>query len=243
MKIRNSFAILCSSLFCISFALSGCNSKKSGGNNSGDVPDGYYLVTFDTKGGSKVDSQTVKSGEKATKPATDPTSEGNKFLGWFCDFEAVTPFDFNRAITSATTIYAGWEIDRESFYPGGGTSDGGSDPVTLKDYYLKTGVWNADGAWFAAYTWKGTSTGIWTQMSKVGSSEYYTVSINTTKYDKVIFVRMDPAKTIADKWDGKWNQTNDLSLGNQNCYQITGWGGEKSDGSWTTYSAQEEMKV
>lgn len=238
MKIRNSFAILCSSLFCFSLALSGCNSKK-GGSNSGQVPEGYYLVTFDTKGGSKVDSQTVKSGEKATKPANDPTSAGNKFLGWYCDFEAVTPFDFNRPITATTTIYAGWEIDRESFYPGGGTSEGGGGGGdTVKNYYLKPGVWDTTGnPWYAAYTWKGSSTGIWTQMSKVGSSAYYVASINTTKYDHVIFCRMDPSKTIADKWDAKWNQTNDLSLGSPNCYEISDWGGEKSPGNWTTYSA------
>jgi len=48
--------------------------KKSGTSD--------YTVTFDTNGGSAVDSQTVAGGNKAQKPA-DPQKLGYQFAGWF----------------------------------------------------------------------------------------------------------------------------------------------------------------
>lgn len=63
-----------------------------------------FTVTFDTDGGSEVDSQRVKDGEKATKPAKDPTKEGYTFKGW--------DFDFEKPITESTTVRAKWEINK-----------------------------------------------------------------------------------------------------------------------------------
>ena len=40
-----------------------------------------YTVTFDSTGGSLVESQTVTEGETLTRPTT-PTKEGYEFLGW-----------------------------------------------------------------------------------------------------------------------------------------------------------------
>ncbi|MDR9824000.1 InlB B-repeat-containing protein, partial [Vibrio sp. FNV 38] len=42
-----------------------------------------FNVTFDTDGGSDVDTQTVISGEKAIRPEEDPTKEGYTFTGWY----------------------------------------------------------------------------------------------------------------------------------------------------------------
>ncbi|MCR5671339.1 MAG: InlB B-repeat-containing protein [Butyrivibrio sp.] len=53
--------------------------------------------------------QTVKSGEKATKPATDPTKTNYEFKGWFTTDELSEEFDFNTPITAATKIYAKFE--------------------------------------------------------------------------------------------------------------------------------------
>ena len=65
-----------------------------------------YTVTFNSNGGSKVDSQNVRSGELAEKPA-DPTRSGYTFLGWYtADNRA---FDFGTPITSDITLYAKWE--------------------------------------------------------------------------------------------------------------------------------------
>ena len=69
-------------------------------------------VTFDSNGGSKVDSQKVTNGTAATKPAV-PTRKGWKFIGWYTkDADgkwAAEPFDFNTLITDNMTLYARWE--------------------------------------------------------------------------------------------------------------------------------------
>lgn len=66
-----------------------------------------YIVSFDTDGGSTVESQTVVTGNKATKPASNPTKDGCNFKGWYKDSAHTNEFDFeNDAITDNTTIYA-----------------------------------------------------------------------------------------------------------------------------------------
>lgn len=67
-----------------------------------------YTVTFETNGGSAVASQTVNSGEKATKPA-DPTKTGFVFNGWYADATFSVAFDFDAAITADVTVYAKWK--------------------------------------------------------------------------------------------------------------------------------------
>lgn len=69
-----------------------------------------YTVSFDTDGGSTVESQTVVTGNKATKPAVNPTKKGYNFVGWYTDNTYTTEFDFeNMIITDNTTIYAKFE--------------------------------------------------------------------------------------------------------------------------------------
>ena len=64
-----------------------------------------YTVRFDSKGGSKVESQTVKVGEKATEPEA-PTREGYDFVEWQLKGEA---FDFATKIRSNITLAAKWQ--------------------------------------------------------------------------------------------------------------------------------------
>ena len=68
-----------------------------------------YTVTFNTDGGSSVDSQTVEAGGHATRPATNPTKIDNVFDNWYTDNTYATLFDFaNTVINDNTTIYAKW---------------------------------------------------------------------------------------------------------------------------------------
>lgn len=69
-----------------------------------------YTVSFDTDGGSTVETQTVVTGNKATKPAVNPTKKGYNFVGWYTDNTYTTEFDFENAIIrDNTTIYAKFE--------------------------------------------------------------------------------------------------------------------------------------
>lgn len=101
-----------------------------------------------------------------------------------------------------------------------------------KTLYLNTnGIWNKDGAWFAAYFFNDSDEKTWARMEQVGETGYYkVVAPDVTKYTKVIFCRMKP-DSDALTFDNKWNQTGDLTIGDENCYTITGW--DSKDGSWT----------
>ena len=69
-----------------------------------------YTVSFDTDGGSTVETQTVVTGNKATKPTSNPIKKGYNFIGWYTDNTYTTEFDFENAIiTDNTTIYAKFE--------------------------------------------------------------------------------------------------------------------------------------
>ena len=68
-----------------------------------------YTVSFDSKGGSAVDSQTVTSGETAVKP-TDPTMDVYTFIGWYSDEALTSAYDFNTPVTGNITLYAKWGI-------------------------------------------------------------------------------------------------------------------------------------
>lgn len=68
----------------------------------------YYTVSFDVDGGSAVASQSVRSGQKATKPA-DPTKASYVFSGWYKEDTFTTVFNFDTdTIAADTTIYAKW---------------------------------------------------------------------------------------------------------------------------------------
>lgn len=62
-------------------------------------------VSFDSAGGSEVDTQSVQSGKKAVKPQ-DPTREGYTFAGWMLDDEQ---YDFDKAVTGDITLVAVWD--------------------------------------------------------------------------------------------------------------------------------------
>lgn len=72
-------------------------------------PTTSYTVSFVTDGGSTVDSQSVTSGNKATRPA-NPTKTGCTFAGWYTSNAYTTAFDFDTAITANTVLYAKWDI-------------------------------------------------------------------------------------------------------------------------------------
>jgi len=79
-------------------------------------------VTFDSQGGSPVDSQIVNHGEKVTKP-TAPTKEGYTFGGWYKEYECTNAWDFDTdTVTTKVTLYAKWTTTTYTvtFRPQGG---------------------------------------------------------------------------------------------------------------------------
>lgn len=68
-----------------------------------------YTITFDTKGGTDVASQTQMYGEPLTAPEP-PTREGYRFTGWYKDYNCDEQWDLqNDTVEVDLTLYAGWE--------------------------------------------------------------------------------------------------------------------------------------
>lgn len=64
-----------------------------------------YKVTFDSAGGSTINSQTIKEGSKAKAPQ-NPTKEGFSFVEW--DLNG-NKYNFNNKITKDITLVAKWQ--------------------------------------------------------------------------------------------------------------------------------------
>jgi uncharacterized repeat protein (TIGR02543 family) len=65
-----------------------------------------YTVTFDSRGGSDVESVVLRAGSKAPKPA-DPARGPDRFEGWHSSITD-TLWNFDNAPTSSITLYAKW---------------------------------------------------------------------------------------------------------------------------------------
>lgn len=94
------------------------NSSGEGGSGMGggaaSLPS--YMVDFEVKGGSEIESQSVKAGKKAEEPET-PVMEGYIFDGWYSDSALTEEFDFTAEITENIILYAKWTECRQNDEP------------------------------------------------------------------------------------------------------------------------------
>lgn len=93
-----------------------------------------YTVTFDSDGGSVVEKQIVKKGEKVNKP-TDPTRDGYIFIEWDLGSSI---YDFSAKVTKDLTLKAIWkeQEDGNITYVVNFNTDGGnsvSNQIINKD--------------------------------------------------------------------------------------------------------------
>ena len=71
------------------------------------MPD-YYIVTFNSQGGTEVIEQAIKQGEKITEP-TLPVRTGYAFAGWYKETECINQWNFETdVVTENITLYAKW---------------------------------------------------------------------------------------------------------------------------------------
>ncbi len=69
----------------------------------------YYMVYFNSMGGSEVPSQRVIENTLITEPAA-PTRPGYKLVGWYRDTSYATQWDFSKdVVTNDTYLYAKWK--------------------------------------------------------------------------------------------------------------------------------------
>lgn len=73
------------------------------------IAKGGFRVSFDTQGGTVVESQIRMHGELLDTPAP-PTKEGFEFDGWYLDPGGTVPWDTDTdTVTESMTLYAKWK--------------------------------------------------------------------------------------------------------------------------------------
>lgn len=141
--------------------------------------DEIYTVTFNVGDhGTAPTPQKVENGGKATKPE-NPTAKGWRFDGWYTDEKCTARYDFDKAVTANTTLYAKWtQLFTLTFETNGGTK---IDSVEAPD-----------GSLVYLGSYKPTKSGYYF----VG---WYTDK-NLTRTSRVGYVRMDGNKTVYAKF-------------------------------------------
>ena len=78
------------------------------------VANNGYTITFDSRGGTDVPSQTdVMYGDLVEEPEP-PTREGYVFTGWYSDENCQYEWDLDETqVAQSMTLYAGWEPENE----------------------------------------------------------------------------------------------------------------------------------
>lgn len=174
-----------------------------------------YTVSFDSNGGSAVDSQTVDYNAKAVKPA-DPTMDVYTFIGWYSDEALTSAYDFNTPVTGNITLYAKWGI------PVNGTTFPDSN---FRDLVSADFDKNSDGFLSAAEI--GAVTDIrcrWRCIASLKGIEYFT-SLQTLDCYSNQLTSLDLSANTAlttlncgNNWLSFLNVTSNTALTNLDCY-------------------------
>ena len=135
------------------------NSTNSGSNNNNPTTPTVkiYKVTFDSKGGDVVASQTIEEGKKVIKPG-NPTRSGYTFAGWTLNGE---DYDFDSVVNSNITLAAKWTENPKVKYTVTFDSKGGSSvsSQTVEEGNKATNPKNPtrNGYTFAGWTLNGSN--------------------------------------------------------------------------------------
>ena len=140
----------CLTIVLIVFALFGfmlgCSSEPK-----------IHQVTFDTNGGSAVQSVNVTDGARIEKP-NDPTKPGYSFKGWYRENTYLQEWNFSTdVVTTDLTLYAKWEALPKytvTFDPQGGATP---NPLS-KDVYYTQAYGQLAETTRAGYSFKGWTT-------------------------------------------------------------------------------------
>jgi len=163
-----------------------------------------YIVTFESNGGSYIDTQIVNLGGTVNRPI-DPTKSGYTFDGWYSNLGSPMAYDFSTPVTGNITLYAKWNIVQTytvTFESNGGSyiatqtvNSGGAasrptDPTrsgyTFDDWYSNSGL-------TTKYNFSMQVTGNITLYAKWNSVQTYTVTFDKNGGDTEA---SPPTKTV-----------------------------------------------
>ncbi len=101
MKKYFAFVLLGTGVVFLLLSLLGCKVEPQ-----------RYLLSFDSDGGSAVDSQIVQEDDKATQPI-NPTKEGYTFVHWQA---SGAQWVFTTPVTADMTLLAIWQANTDTSY-------------------------------------------------------------------------------------------------------------------------------
>ena len=137
-----------------------------------DKNDKEFTITFDSDGGSYVESIKVTEGAAALEPSK-PTKQGYKFLYWTLNNEQ---YDFMLPVTENLTLKAVWE---EKQAGNGGNGDNNNLPTNLMDYYKE-----AEGL---------TGSALKAKLREITSRNYTSISYSAGLAEVLPYTDQDPA--------------------------------------------------
>jgi len=150
-----------------------------------------YIVTFDSQGGSTVNSQTVEDGELVTEP-TAPMKAGYTFAGWYKELECINAWDFvDDMVTSDVTLYAKWATNTYTvtFNKNGGDTE--ANPKT------KTATYGGNvGTLPTAPTRMGYTFGGWNTKANGSGTEFEATTAVTA--DITVYAQWTPLYALRD---------------------------------------------
>ena len=130
MKRKIAIYLLLTCVTVNAVAMTGCGSSEDMASaeitsESQVQEEGHKVTFYDSDGTTVLKEETV--GHKGNAESYIPEKDGYTFVGWFATPKLTREFDFDRAITEDTPLYAGFvsytEDTREFYIVGSGTSD------------------------------------------------------------------------------------------------------------------------
>ena len=114
-KLKMIVLMICLTLSCVLITGCGCEKEK-------------FIVTFNSNGGSYVESQTVEKNGTASAPI-EPIRDGYIFIEWLLDD---VKYDFTTKVTKDITLKANWGLSNLKTYTVTFNSNGGSNVASVK---------------------------------------------------------------------------------------------------------------
>ena len=184
-----------------------------------------YSVTFDTNGGSAIESQTIEEDSYATVPVHAPTRDGYTFAGW--------SYDFSKSITQNTTITAHWTPNTYTItydVSGGNALNSNTQSVTYDASYILA-IPTRTGYTFAG--WYNGSTKVendtWNFVKNITLTANWTPNTYTITYELNGGTLKNTTQSVT--YDAAYN----LAIPTRTGYTFAGWynGDTKvEDGTW-----------
>ena len=137
---RQIFSYLTATAIAVSAVFTSCDKDDD------ETKAKEFIVTFESNDGSDVASQTVKDGEKVTKPSPDPTRSGYTFDAWYKEASLTTEWKFDTdVVTTNITLYAKWnDDDKAGGFSMSGTLTGDYASYSKMSVTFENDYWNLE---------------------------------------------------------------------------------------------------